>query len=127
MKYLLMVYVKEDAYTPDERQHCCDETVELLNDLSARGQIVSVSPLESVNTATSVRVRKGEPLVTAGPFAETREQLAGYFLVDVKDLNEAIAIAGRIPGARKGAIEVRPLFELAGLPKPALRKSHATA
>ena len=69
-----------------------------------------------MTTATSVRVREGKRLVTDGPFAETREQLGGYFLVDAKDLNEAIAIAGRIPGARWGTVEVRPLIEIPGLP-----------
>jgi hypothetical protein len=69
-----------------------------------------------VAAATSVRVREGKRLVTDGPFAETREQLGGYFIVDVKDLDEALTIAGRIPGARKGTIEVRPMIELAALP-----------
>jgi hypothetical protein len=77
---------------------------------------VSANPLQPVATATSVRVREGKPIVTDGPFAETREQLGGYFLVDAKDLNEAIAIAGRIPGARKGTVEVRPVVEIPGLP-----------
>ena len=68
-------------------------------------------------TATSVRVRDGKRLVTDGPFAETHEQLGGYFLVEAQDLDEAIAIAARIPGARKGTVEIRPLLELAGLPE----------
>jgi hypothetical protein len=66
--------------------------------------------------ATSVRVRDGKPLVTDGPFAETREQLGGYFLIDAKDLDEAIGIAARIPGARLGTVEIRPVMEIAGLP-----------
>ena len=74
-------------------------------------------PRCSVTTATSVRVRDGKRIVTDGPFAETREQLGGYFLVEAGDLNEAIAIASRIPGARKGTVEVRPVMEIAGLPK----------
>lgn len=77
---------------------------------------MSANPLQPVATATSVRVRSGKPVVTDGPFAETHEQLGGYFLVEAKDLNEAIAIAARIPGARKGTVEVRPVLELQGLP-----------
>jgi hypothetical protein len=70
-----------------------------------------------VAAATSVRVRDGKPLITDGPFAETREQLGGYFLVEARDLNEAIKIAARIPGARKGTVEVRPVMEIPGLPR----------
>ena len=72
--------------------------------------------MHSITTATSVRVRDGKRLVTDGPFAETNEQLGGYFLIEAKDLDEAIDIAGRIPGARKGTVEVRPIVELTGLP-----------
>jgi hypothetical protein len=77
---------------------------------------LAANPLQSVTTATSVRVRNGKRLVTDGPFAETHEQLGGYFLVEATDLNEAISIAARIPGARKGTVEVRPVVELTGLP-----------
>jgi hypothetical protein len=122
MKYMLLIYADENAWTDEERQHCYAESTELTHDLHARGQYVSANPLQPVATATSVRVRNGERLVTDGPFAETREQLGGYFLVEAKDLNEAIAIAGRIPGARKGSVEVRPLFELAGLPPSGVYK-----
>ena len=117
MKYLLLIYADENAWTDEERQHCYAESTELTHDLNARGQYVSANPLQPVATATSVRVRNGERMVTDGPFAETREQLGGYFLVEAKDLNEAIAIAGRIPGARKGTVEVRPVLEIPGLPK----------
>jgi hypothetical protein len=92
------------------------ESTELTHDLNAKGQYLGASPLQPVAAATSVRVREGKRLVTDGPFAETHEQLGGYFLVEAKDLNEAISIAARIPGARKGTIEVRPVMELAGLP-----------
>lgn len=118
MKYMLLVYTAEDVWTDEERQCCYAESIELTHDLAARGKFVAVSPLQPVATATSVRVREGKRLVTDGPFAETREQLGGYFLVEATDLNEAISIAGRIPGARKGTVEVRPLVELAGLPEP---------
>jgi hypothetical protein len=117
MKYMLLIYTDENSYTDGERQSCYVESTELTHNLNARGQYLAANPLQSVTTATSVRVRNGKRLVTDGPFAETREQLGGYFLVDAADLNEAIAIASRIPGARKGTVEVRPVFELAGLPK----------
>ena len=117
MKYMLLIYTDENSYTDGERQQCYIESTELTHDLNARGQYLAANPLQSVTTATSVRVRNGKRLVTDGPFAETREQLGGYFLVEATDLNEAIAIASRIPGARKGTVEVRPVFELAGLPK----------
>ncbi len=84
--------------------------------LHETGQYLGASPLHPVATATSVRVRDGKRLVTDGPFAETREQLGGYFLIDAKDLDEAIAVAGRIPAARLGTVEVRPILELDGLP-----------
>jgi hypothetical protein len=116
MKYILLIYSDEKAWTEDERAHCIAESTQLTHELSARGQYLGASPLQAVATATSVRVRDGKRLVTEGPFAETREQLGGYFLVEAKDLNEAISIAGRIPGARKGTVEVRPVVELPGLP-----------
>jgi hypothetical protein len=92
------------------------ESVALCHDLNAAGQYVSASPLHYINTATSVRVREGKALITDGPFAETREQLGGYYIVDVANLDEALEIAGRIPGARMGTVEVRPIFELDNLP-----------
>lgn len=116
MKYMLLIYTDENAWTDDERQRCYAESTELTHDLNSRGQYLGANPLQPVETATSVRVRDGKPIVTDGPFAETREQLGGYFLVEAKDLNEAIAIAGRIPGARKGTVEVRPVVEIPGLP-----------
>jgi hypothetical protein len=118
MKYMLLIYTAEDSYGDGERQQCYVESAELTHDLNARGQYVAANPLQPVSTATSVRVREGKRIVTDGPFAETREQLGGYFLVSAADLNEAIAIASRIPGARKGTVEVRPVFEVAGLPQP---------
>jgi len=79
-------------------------------------QYVAANPLHPTAMATSVRVRNGKRLVTDGPFAETREQLGGYFLIDAKNLDEAIAIAAKIPMARKGTVEVRPVIEIPGLP-----------
>jgi hypothetical protein len=117
MKYMLLVYTDENAWADDEREACYAESAALTRELHARGQYVSANPLHPVAAATSVRVREGKPLVTDGPFAETREQLGGYFMVDVKDLDEALAIAGRIPGARKGTVEVRPVLDIPGLPE----------
>ena len=117
MKYLLLIYMGENAMTNSEREHCYVESTQLCHDLQANGQFLGANPLHPVTTATSVRVREGKRLVTDGPFAETREHLGGYFLIDAKDLDEAIGIAGRIPGARKGTVEIRPVLEIAGLPK----------
>ena len=78
---------------------------------------VFAEPLHPVATATSVRVREGKSVVTDGPFAETREQLGGYYLIEARDLDEAIGIAGRIPPARFGTIEIRPVMEIGGLPE----------
>ncbi|HEX3145027.1 MAG TPA: YciI family protein [Pyrinomonadaceae bacterium] len=117
MKYMLLVYLDEQAMTDAERAHCYVESAQLTQDLNAKGQYVSASPLHPVATATSVRVREGKRLVTDGPFAETREQLGGYYVVEAKDLDEAIQIAGRIPPARYGTIEIRPVMEISGLPE----------
>jgi len=117
MKYMLLIYTDENSWTDGERQHCYGESTQLCHDLNAKGQFISANPLQPVATATSVRVREGKRLVTDGPFAETREQLGGYFLIDAQDLDEAIAIAARIPGARKGTVEVRPVMEIPGLPR----------
>jgi hypothetical protein len=116
MQYMLLVYMNEQALNETEREECYQESLQLTHDLHARGQYLAASPLHSVATATSVRVRDGKRVVTDGPFAETREQLGGYYLIEAKSLDEALEIAGRIPGARKGTIEVRPVIELAGLP-----------
>ena len=117
MKYMMLIYMGEQAMTEAEREHCYTESAQLARDLHANGQYLAANPLHPVATATSVRVRDGKPLVTDGPFAETREQLGGYFLIDARDVAEAIGIAARIPGARKGTVEIRPVMEVAGLPK----------
>jgi len=117
MKYLLLIYTEESGWTDEERQHCYEESTQLTHQLNSQGKYLGASPLHPVATATSVRIRNGKKLVTDGPFAETREQLGGYFLVEAGDLDEAIDIASRIPGARKGTVEVRPVLELSGLPE----------
>jgi hypothetical protein len=116
MKYLLLIYTDEKVWTEGEREKCIAEATQLTHELHAKGQYLGASPLLPVSTATSVRVREGRRLVTDGPFAETHEQLGGYFLIEAGNLDEAIDIAARIPGARKGTVEVRPVVELAGLP-----------
>jgi hypothetical protein len=125
MKYMLLIYTEENAYADGEREQCYAESTALTHELNSRGQYVAANPLQPVATATSVRVREGKRLVTDGPFAETREQLGGYFLVEAKDLNEAISIASRIPSARKGTVEVRPVLEIPGLPTK--ERSHVAA
>jgi len=117
MKYMLLIYADEQAWTEPERQMCYGESTELAHELKAHGQFLGASPLQPVATATSVQVRGGKRSVHDGPFAETREQLGGYYLVDVANLDEAIAIAGRVPAARKGTVEIRPVVELPNLPE----------
>jgi hypothetical protein len=116
MRYMLLIYADEQVLTEPERERCYGESNQLAHALKSNGQYLAASPLQPVSTATSVQVREGKRLVTDGPFAETREQLGGYFLVEAKDLDEAIGIAGRIPGARKGTVEIRPVVEIRGLP-----------
>ena len=117
MKYMLLIYTDEKAWKDNEREQCYAESLKLTHDLNAAGQYLAASPLQPVATATSVKMREGKRLVTDGPFAETREQLGGYFLIEAKDLDEAIGIAAKIPGARKGTVEIRPVLELEGLPQ----------
>jgi hypothetical protein len=117
MKYMLLVYLDEKALTETEREHCYVESAQLAREIQAKGQYLSAGPLHPTATATSVRVREGKRLVTDGPFAETREQLGGYYLIDADNLDEAIKISERIPVARVGTIEIRPVLEIPGLPE----------
>jgi hypothetical protein len=116
MKYMLLIYMNEGAMNQQEREECFGKSTQLCHDLAAQGKFLGAGPLNPVATATSVRIRNGQRLVTAGPFAETHEQLGGYYLIDAKDLDDAIAIAARVPPATKGTVEIRPVFELGGLP-----------
>jgi hypothetical protein len=116
MRYMLMVYMDENVMTDPERQQCYVDSAALTRDLHAKGQYVSAAPLHSVSKATSVRVRNGKSTVTDGPFAETREQLGGFYIIEAKNLDDAIAVATRIPPATKGTIEIRPVMEIPGLP-----------
>ena len=116
MKYMLLIYSDEQALSETERQECYAESTQLAQEIHSSGQYLAANPLQPTSMATSVRVRNGKRLVTDGPFAETREQLGGYFLIEAQNLDEAIAIAGRIPIARKGTVEVRPVIDIPGLP-----------
>jgi len=102
-----------------EREQCYVKSAQLARDLHANGHFLATAPLHPVATATSVRVRDGKRLMTDGPFAETREHLGGFFLIEAQDLDDALGIAERIPGARVGTVEVCPVLEIAGLPKQA--------
>ena len=116
MKYMLLIYGDEKALDDIERKQCYEESTELAHDLHSAGRYLAAAPLHPTSRAISVRVRESKRLVTDGPFAETREQLGGYFLVEASDSDEAIDIAGRIPGARLGTVEIRPVMEISGLP-----------
>ena len=115
MKYMLLCYDDEQAWEAAGKaalQAAMAEAVELTHELHAKGQYILAAPLHPVATATSVRVRDGKRLVTDGPFAETREVLGGFYLIDVDSPDEALAIAARHSGARVGGVEVRPVMEL---------------
>ena len=116
MKYMLLIYLDEQGLSENERQECYVESTQLAHEIHSSGQYLAANPLQPTSMATSVRVRDGKRLVTDGPFAETREQLGGYFLIEAKNLDEAIGIAARIPMARKGTVEVRPVIDIPGLP-----------
>lgn len=108
MKYLCLVYLSQEKWTAVPDRECFDCS----SALTSHGVLLAAEPLHPVDTATTVRVRGGKVTVTDGPFAETKEQLAGFYLVDARDLDEAIAIAAKIPPSREGSIEVRPVREL---------------
>jgi len=112
VKYMLMICRDEpiwDRLSPGERQQLYRETLALSQELTTRGQYLGGFPLFPSSAATSVRVRDGKRLITDGPFAETREQLGGYMIIDVEDLDQALAIAARVPLARTSTVEVRPV------------------
>ncbi|HXG44227.1 MAG TPA: YciI family protein [Gemmatimonadales bacterium] len=117
MRYMLLIYLEERALDDAERQACYEESTALAHELRSTGHYLDAAPLHPTALATSVRVRDGRRLVTDGPFAETREQLGGFFMIEAKDLDQAIAIAARIPMARQGTVEVRPVVEIPGLPE----------
>ena len=115
MQYMLLIYDNEAelaAMPPEEKQRFYGGYNEFTKGIVASGHFKAGDALQSVSTATTVRVRNGKQLVTDGPFAETREQLGGYYLIEAKDLDEARAIAARIPSASKGSVEVRPIMKM---------------
>jgi len=116
MRYMLLIYGDEKALSDQDREQCYQESAQIARDLHAAGQYIDASPLHLTAMATSVRVREGRRLVTDGPFAETREQLGGFYLIDAGNLDEAISIAERIPMAKRGTVEIRPVMEIPGLP-----------
>jgi hypothetical protein len=114
MKYLCLIYIEEakmESMSEQDLNELFDETGLFEKDLTERGNLLACSPLQSVRTATTIRVRNGMMAITDGPFAETKEQLGGYFLLDARDLNEAIRLAAKFPPGRFGSVEVRPLRE----------------
>jgi len=114
MKYLLLIYSSEKdqaAMSHDERHAMYEDYGKVAREMEERGVMRGGDELADTDAATTVRIRDGEQLVTDGPFAETKEQLGGYFLVEVDDLDTAIEFAAKIPGARHGSIEVRPIVE----------------
>jgi hypothetical protein len=120
MKYMLLGHHDEETFnqrSEAERSSLIRESVQLANDLHARGKYLSAAPLHPTSETVCIRVREGKRVVTDGPFAETREQLGGYFLVEAKDRDEALDVAARIPGARIGVVEVRQVTEVEGLPE----------
>jgi hypothetical protein len=114
---MLLLYGDENELDQAEMEQCYKESTHLTHQLHEAGQYIAASPLLPTSMATSVRVREGKRFITDGPFAETREQLGGYFLIDAKDLDEAIAIATQIPMASRGTVEIRPILELPDLPQ----------
>jgi len=110
MQYMLLIYRAER--TNADEMALMQEYMSFTQDIVKAGKFKAGDPLEPVSTATTVRVRDGKTLATDGPFAETKEQLGGYYIVEAKDLDEAVAIAARIPDARNGSIEVRPIRKI---------------
>jgi len=120
MKYLLLIYENESdwaAILEDEKGKIYQEYMDYAKRIRKNGNYVAGEALQPVPTATTVRVKNGKTVTTDGPFAETREQLGGFYIIDAKDLDEAIGVAKRIPPASKGTIEIRPVMEIPGLPK----------
>jgi hypothetical protein len=116
LKYMLLIYLEENALSESERARCYQDSAAYARQLHANGQYLSAAPLQPTAMATSVRIRDGKRLIIDGPFAETREQLGGFFLIEAENLDRAIEIAGEIPAGRWGTVEIRPLLEIGGLP-----------
>jgi hypothetical protein len=113
---MLLIYSNENSWTESEREACFEESTQVSHQLMAAGKFLAAAPLHPVSVATTLRIRDGKRLISDGPFAETHEQLGGYFVVEATDLDDAISIADRLPAAKKGTIEIRPILELPNLP-----------
>jgi hypothetical protein len=116
MKYIFLIYSAEKDWTDETRQACMLESMGICDALEQQGKFIAASPLQYVETASCVRVRDGQTQLTTGPFAETTEQLGGFYIVELDNLDEAIAIASKLPPAQKGTVEIRPIFPLDGMP-----------
>ena len=116
MTYMLLIYLEENSLSESERSQCYADSAAFAQELQARGQYVSAAPLHPTSTATSLRVKDSKRVITDGPFAETREQLGGFFIIQVQNLDQAIEIAAQIPAGRWGTVEIRPVLEITGLP-----------
>ena len=117
MQYMLLIYLDEQALTEAQREQCYEDSARFAQQLNEEGRYLAAAPLHPTSTATSVRLRDGKRVVTDGPFAETREQLGGYFLIDVENLDVAIDVAARIPAGRWGTVEIRPVIDVPSLPQ----------
>lgn len=116
MQYMMLIYLDENSITEEQRAQCYQDSAAYARQLYAEGKCLAVAPLQPTLTATSIRHSEGKQIITDGPFAETREQLGGFFLVNAANLDEALDIAGKIPAGRWGTVEVRPVLEIGGLP-----------
>jgi len=117
MKYMMLIYQEENSLSEDERSQCYVDSAAYARHLHESGRLLDVAPLHPTSTATSLRIRDGQRVITDGPFAETREQLGGYFVVEAENLDQAIQIAGEIPAGQWGTVEIRPVLEITGLPE----------
>jgi len=112
MKYMLLIYTDPAAFDPAQGEQLWKDYMSFTEGIQSSGELVAGDPLKGIETATSVRVRDAKRLTTDGPFAETKEHLGGYYVVDVKDLDRALELAAQIPDAKTGVVEVRPLMEM---------------
>ena len=117
MQYMMLIYLDENSLTEAQRTQCYNDSAAYARQLHEKGKFIATAPLHPTSTATSIRTRDGRQIVTDGPFAETREQLGGFFLIEARNLDEAIEIAGKIPAGRWGTVEIRPVIEVEGVPK----------
>ncbi|MDQ8201399.1 YciI family protein [Pelagicoccus sp. SDUM812003] len=116
MKYLILLHAEEGAWSPEDYKAALAESIKLCHELASEDVFLGAHPLQAPETGAVVRVREGKRFVSDGPYAETKEYLGGYFLVDVPSMEEAIEIAARIPGSHRGTAEIRPVLEVEGLP-----------